>query len=74
MYEFWYDYVKPQYGKNGKFCYMDTGSFIVQVKADDIYKNIEDDIEARFDTSNLEVDRPLSKEEKSTRINERWIA
>ena len=22
MYEFWYDYVKPKYGKKEKFCYM----------------------------------------------------
>ena len=35
MYEFWYDYVK--YGENAKLCYMDTGSFIVHVKTDDIY-------------------------------------
>ena len=32
MYEFWYDYVKPKYGENGKLSYIDTGSFIVQVK------------------------------------------
>ena len=32
MYEFWYNYVKPKYGENAKFCYMDTDSFIVHVK------------------------------------------
>ena len=32
IYEFWYDYVKPKYGKKGKLCYMDTGSFIVYIK------------------------------------------
>ena len=26
MYEFWYNYVKPKYGENAKFCYMDTDS------------------------------------------------
>ena len=36
MYEFWYNYVKPKYGENAKLCYMDTDSFIVHVKADDI--------------------------------------
>ena len=30
MYEFWYDYVKPKHGENGKLSYIDTGSFIVQ--------------------------------------------
>ena len=32
MYEFWFDYVKPRHCKNPKFCYMDTGSFIVYKK------------------------------------------
>ena len=61
MYEFWYDYVKPKYGENAKLCYMDTDSFIVHVKADDIYKDIAEDIEIEFDTSNFELDRPLPK-------------
>ena len=37
-YEFWYDYVKPKYGENTKLFYMDTESFIVQVKTEDIFK------------------------------------
>ena len=31
MCEFWYDYLKPKYGENGKLCYMGTDSFIVYV-------------------------------------------
>ena len=31
MYEFRYDYVKPNYGENAKFCYMDRDSFIVHI-------------------------------------------
>ena len=30
-------------------------------KADDIYKDIAEDIETRFDTSDYELDRPLLK-------------
>ena len=63
MYEFWYDYVKPKYGENAKLCYMDKGSFIVHVKPDDIYKDIAEDVDTRFDTSNFETDRPLPKGE-----------
>ena len=59
MYEFWYDYLKPKYGENVKLCYI--GSFIVQVKIDDIYKDIAEDVEKRFDTSNYEIGRPLLK-------------
>ena len=40
---------------------MDTDSFIVSIKTDDIYKDIAEDIETRFDTSNYEIDRPLPK-------------
>ena len=35
-YEFWYDYVKVKYGKKAKLYYMDTESFILYIKADDI--------------------------------------
>ena len=61
MYEFWYDYVKPKYGKNAKLCYIYTDSFIVVVKAEDIYKDIAEDVETRFDLSNYELYRPLPK-------------
>ena len=60
IYELWYDYVK-QYGENVKLCYMDTGSFIVHVKTDGVYKDIAEDVETRFETSNFEIDRPLPK-------------
>ena len=61
LYKFWYDYVTPKYGKNVKLCYMDTDSFTVHVKTDDIYKDIAEDAETRFDTSYFEIDRPLPK-------------
>ena len=62
MYEFWYNYVKPKYGEKAKLCYMDTNGFIVYIKTDDIYKDIPEDVETIFDTSNYELDRPLPKE------------
>ena len=59
MYEVWYDYMKPKYGDNVKQCYMDTDSFIMHIKTEDFYKDIADDVEKRFDTSNYEINRPL---------------
>ena len=59
MYEFWYDYMKPKYGDNVKLCYMDTDIFIMNIKTEDFYKDIANDVEKRFDTSNYECDRPL---------------
>ena len=66
IYEFWYDYVKPKYGEKVKLCYMDRDSFIVYIKTEDIYKDIAEDVETRFDTSNCEFEcnsirRPLAK-------------
>ena len=59
MYEFWYDYVKPKYGNDVKLCYMNTDSFVMNIKTEDFYKDIANDVEKRFDTSNFEVNRPL---------------
>ena len=59
MYEFWYEYMKPKYGDNVKLCYMDTDSFIMHIKTEGFYKDIADDVEKRFDTSNYEINRPL---------------
>ena len=56
MYYFWYDFVKSKY-----ITYMDTDSFINHVKTHDIYKDIAEDDETRFDNSNFELDRPLTK-------------
>ena len=55
MYDFWYDYIKPKYNSNVKLCYMDTDSFIMNIKTNDFYKDIANDVENRFDTSNYEV-------------------
>ena len=69
MYEFWYDYMKPKYGDNVKLCYMDTDSFIMNIKTEDFYKHIANDVEKRFDASNYECDRPIP-----TRKNKKVIA
>ena len=59
MHEFRCDYVKPKYGKKAKLCYMDTDSFIVYIKTDDIYKDVADNVETRFDTSTYELEKPF---------------
>ena len=59
MYEFWYDYMKPKYSDKVKLCYMDTDSFIMNIKTNDFYEDIANDVEYRLDTSNYEVNRPL---------------
>ena len=51
--------MKLKYANNVKLCYMDTDSFITNIKTNDFYKDISNDVENRFDTSNYEVNRPL---------------
>ena len=38
MYEFWYDYVKIRYQDKARLCYMDTDSFVVNIKTKDFIK------------------------------------
>ena len=78
MREFCYNYVNPKYDENTKLCYMETDSFIVYIKADDIYKDNAEDVGNRYDNSNYElecnfIDKPLPKVKniKNNWINER---
>ena len=43
---------------------MHINSFLIYVKTDDIYKDIAEYVETRFDTSNFEIDIPLPKRKK----------
>ena len=51
------------YGDNIILCYMDTYSLVIYVKTDDFYKDISNDINKWFDTSNYskDINRPLEK-------------
>ena len=87
MYEFHYDYMQPKYGSKLALCYMDTDSFVYEIKTEDFYRDISRDVETRFDTSAYSVDdnRPLPigknkkviglmKDELSGRIMTEFIA
>ena len=51
MYEFWYVYIKPKYGDKARALYMDTDSFVINIKTKDFYNDIANDVEKWFDTS-----------------------
>ena len=51
--------MKPKYGNKVKLSYMDTDSFIMNIKTNYFYEDIASDVENMFDTSNYEVNRPL---------------
>ena len=60
MYEIHYNYIKRKYNENNlKLLYMDTDSLVYDIKTEDFYKDIPEDVETRYDTSGYEPDRPL---------------
>ena len=61
MYEFWYDFVKNKYGNKARLYYTDTDSFVINIKTNDFYKDISQDVNEKFDNSNYTFDRPLPK-------------
>ena len=59
MCDYWYNEMKPKYKDRIRLCYMDTDSFIMHIKTENFYKDIADDVEKKYDTSNYTVERPL---------------
>ena len=51
MYDFHYIYIKTKYGDNAKLLFLDTDSLAFEIKTKDFYKDINHDIEKRFDIS-----------------------
>ena len=61
MYEFHYDYMRPNYGNKVKLCYMDTDSFVYEIETEYSYRDNAKDVKETFDTSGYSKDdnRPL---------------
>ena len=57
MYNFHYGYIKEKYGENAKLLDMDTDGIKYHIKTDDIYKDMNENIDI-FDTSNYPSDHP----------------
>ena len=68
MYEFWYDYIKPNYGDRAKLCYIDTDIFVIYSETKDFFKDIAGDVERWLDTSNFDendkIPLPIGKNKK----------
>ncbi len=58
MYEFHYDYIKPKWGNKAKLLFTDTDSLCYEIQTDDVYKDIKNDADKWYDTSNYEKDHP----------------
>ena len=58
MYDCHYNYIKTKYGDNAKLLFNDTDSLAYDIRTTYFYKNINPDIEKRFDTSDYPSSHP----------------
>lgn len=52
IYDFHYRYIKPKYEERAQLLFTDTDSLMYEIKTNDFYEDIKEDLETRFDTSN----------------------
>ena len=58
MYDWHYGYMTPKYGNNVALGYTDTDSFIYEIRTEDYYEDIREDVPTMFDTSAYPEDHP----------------
>ena len=54
----YYNYIKTKYADKAKLLFTDTDSLAYEIKTKDFYKDINPDIEKRFDTSDYPNNHP----------------
>ena len=58
MYYLYYHHIKTKYGDNAQLLFTDTDSLAYEIKTNDFYKDINPDIQKRFDTSDYPTNHP----------------
>src|SRR5579872_1897164 len=55
MYKFHYEEMKPRYGQNIRLCFTDTDSFLYEIKTDDFYVDMREQLHL-YDTSDYDIE------------------
>ena len=58
MYDLHYKYIKTKYGDQAKLLFTDTDSLAYEIRTKDFYKDINPNIEKRFDASDYPSNHP----------------
>ena len=58
MYDFHYGYMKKKFGDRAELLMTDTDSLVYLIMTEDFYKDINNDVEEKFDTSAYPKDHP----------------
>ena len=61
MYDFHYDYIKTKYGNRVTLLFTNTNSVVYVIQTNDIYADITENFDARFNTSEYPKDHPSEK-------------
>ena len=73
----WYDEVKAKYDENVKMFYVDTDSFIIQVKIDDIQKKINnrrlEEQKITIEDLTLQILKQTDHYLKENQVKSNWI-
>ena len=58
MFDFHYNYIKDKYDTKSDLLFTDTDSLMYQIQTEDFYKDISNDVESKFDTSDYPQSHP----------------
>ena len=66
MYDFYYNHLILKYGSNCKLLYTDTDSLLLEIKTEDVYKDMGENLDY-YDTRDFPKDHPLHSQKKRKR-------
>ena len=70
MYEFYHDHLALKYGSNCQLLYTDTDSLLLEIKTEDVYKDMETDL-YYYDTSDFPKHHLLHSQNKLRKSSEK---